>query len=75
MDIYGAGFASLNVKSSRVHFEPGVATYSVPVDWFGQLQLVEEAEVARMVHGLTSYEFEDDGSHCHHLNGSNYHCL
>lgn len=25
-------------------FEPGVATYSVLVDWFGQLQLVEEAE-------------------------------
>lgn len=25
-------------------FEPGVATYSVLVDWFGQLQLIEEAE-------------------------------
>ncbi|WOL02930.1 hypothetical protein Cni_G11649 [Canna indica] len=25
-------------------FQPGIATYSILVDWFGQLQLVEEAE-------------------------------
>lgn len=34
----------LLLQLEKEGFEPGVATYSVLVDWFGQLQLVEEAE-------------------------------
>ncbi|KAL1827778.1 hypothetical protein ACET3Z_006190 [Daucus carota] len=34
----------LLLQLEKDSFEPGVATYSVLVDWFGQLQLVEEAE-------------------------------